>query len=231
MATAPVLCKGATSSNEVLPLSVTSSGELNIASSGGLSVSGSVSVSNFPATQAISAASLPLPSLAATSTLQTTGNASLATIAGDTTSLDGKFPSQGQALSAASIPVVIASDQSAFAVSSTQSASSSQTSIASLSTGTTDTGSAIDTAGYSKVGIIVESDQSDTTVQLRWSHDGSNWYRLEAARTVDTIAAVESGGSSQNTLYFNSSPVAKYVQVLVRAGAATTNAEVLVNLH
>lgn len=36
----------------------------------------------------------------------------LGTIAGDTTSLDGKVPSQGQALMAASLPVVVASDQS-----------------------------------------------------------------------------------------------------------------------
>lgn len=39
----------------------------------------------------ISAAALPLPSGAATSANQTTGNASLATIAGDTTSIDGKI--------------------------------------------------------------------------------------------------------------------------------------------
>jgi len=75
-------------------------------------VSGSVSVSNFPATQTvdgtvavsgtvsvdgsgvtqpISASALPLPSGASTSALQTAGNSSLATIAGDTTSLDGKI--------------------------------------------------------------------------------------------------------------------------------------------
>lgn len=40
----------------------------------------SVSVSNFPATQAISAVSLPLPTGASTSALQTSGNASLASI-------------------------------------------------------------------------------------------------------------------------------------------------------
>lgn len=43
-------------------------------------VSGSVSVSNLPATQPISAASLPLPAGAATSAKQDTGNASLASI-------------------------------------------------------------------------------------------------------------------------------------------------------
>jgi hypothetical protein len=54
-------------------------------------VSGTVSVDNFPATQPISAVALPLPTGASTDTLQTAGNASLTTIAGDTTSLDGKI--------------------------------------------------------------------------------------------------------------------------------------------
>jgi len=40
-------------------------------------VSGAVDVNNFPTTQAISATALPLPALASTSTLQTTGNTSL----------------------------------------------------------------------------------------------------------------------------------------------------------
>lgn len=72
----------------------------------------SVGVNNFPATQAISAAALPLPSGASTSALQTTGNTSLATIASNT-------PAVGQALMAASSPVVIASNQSAIPVTGT----------------------------------------------------------------------------------------------------------------
>ena len=60
----------------------------------------------------ISATSLPLPSGAATSANQTTANSSLSTIAGDTTSIDGKTPSLGQAAMAASVPIAIASDQS-----------------------------------------------------------------------------------------------------------------------
>lgn len=52
----------------------------------------------------VSAASLPLPSGAAT-------EATLSTVAGDTTSLDTKVPSQGAAVTAASLPVNIASDQ------------------------------------------------------------------------------------------------------------------------
>lgn len=63
-----------------------------------------LSISNFPATQPISAASLPLPTGASTSALQTTGNTSLATIAANT-------PALGQALAAASSPVVLTAAQ------------------------------------------------------------------------------------------------------------------------
>lgn len=52
----------------------------------------------------VSASSLPLPTGAAT-------ESTLSTVAGDTTSLDSKLPSQGAALTAASLPVNIASDQ------------------------------------------------------------------------------------------------------------------------
>lgn len=50
---------------------------------GSLTGGGNVTVNNFPATQPISAASLPLPTGASTSALQTSGNSSL-------TSIDGK---------------------------------------------------------------------------------------------------------------------------------------------
>lgn len=55
-------------------------------------------------TQPISAASLPLPSGASTSALQTTGNTSLS-------SIDTKTPALGQALAAASVPVVLTAAQ------------------------------------------------------------------------------------------------------------------------
>jgi hypothetical protein len=58
----------------------------------------------------VSASSLPLPTGAATAAKQDTGNTSLA-------SIDTKTPSLGQALMAASSPVVIASNQSTLPVS------------------------------------------------------------------------------------------------------------------
>ena len=63
-------------------------------------------------TQPVSATALPLPTGAATSALQTTGNASLSTIAGDTTSIDGKLPTTlGQKGVGASLAVVLATSQ------------------------------------------------------------------------------------------------------------------------
>lgn len=57
----------------------------------------------------VSAVSLPLPTGGATSALQTTGNTSLA-------SIDTKTPALGQAVMASSVPVVLASNQSAVPV-------------------------------------------------------------------------------------------------------------------
>lgn len=102
---------------------------------GSITVDGSVSISNFPATQVVntgltqpltdaqlrsapvsvtgtfwqatqpvSAASLPLPTNAATSSLQSTANTSLA-------SIDTKIPALGQALAASSTPVVLPAAQ------------------------------------------------------------------------------------------------------------------------
>lgn len=64
-------------------------------------------------TQPISAASLPLPSGASTSALQTTGNTSLS-------SIDGKLATLGQKAMTGSLPVVLASDQSNVPINNNQ---------------------------------------------------------------------------------------------------------------
>lgn len=63
-----------------------------------------VNIGNLPATQPVSAVTLPLPTGASTSALQTTTNSSLS-------SLDTKIPAQGQALATASLPVVLTAVQ------------------------------------------------------------------------------------------------------------------------
>lgn len=70
----------------------------NVTPAGGLQVDGSA------VTQPVSVASLPLPSGGSTAALQTSGNASLATLATN-------LPVQGQALAAASMPVVLTAAQ------------------------------------------------------------------------------------------------------------------------
>lgn len=63
-----------------------------------------VAVTQSTSPWVVSAASLPLPTGASTAALQTTGNASLS-------SIDGKLPALGQALAAASVPVVLTAAQ------------------------------------------------------------------------------------------------------------------------
>lgn len=82
--------------------------------SGAVPVSGPLTDTQLRAAAvAVSLATQPLPDGAATSALQTSGNASLA-------SLDSKTPALGQALAAASSPVVIASNQTAIPFNITQ---------------------------------------------------------------------------------------------------------------
>lgn len=83
-----------------------------VVSLGSTTITGTVAVTQSTSPWVISAASLPLPTGASTSALQTTGNTSLA-------SIDTKTPALGQALMAASSPVVIASNQSAIPVTGT----------------------------------------------------------------------------------------------------------------
>lgn len=69
-----------------------------------LTLTGLLRVDGSNVTQPISATSLPLPTGAATSALQVTGNTSLG-------SIDLKTPALGQALAAASVPVVLTASQ------------------------------------------------------------------------------------------------------------------------
>lgn len=78
-----------------------------------LTLSGLLRVDGSGVTQPISATTLPLPTGASTSALQTTGNSTLLTIS-------GQLPTTlGQKAMAASLAVVIASDQTAIPVSGT----------------------------------------------------------------------------------------------------------------
>jgi hypothetical protein len=75
-----------------------------------VSAANALKVDGSGVTQPVSAVSLPLPTGASTSALQTSGNTSLS-------SIDTKTPALGQTTMAASSPVVIASNQSVLRVS------------------------------------------------------------------------------------------------------------------
>jgi hypothetical protein len=83
--------------------------DVKVAPSGAVAIDGAVTVSNFPATQPVSAVALPLPAGAAT-------EATLATRLAEAT-FTARTPTLGQKTATASSPVVLASDQPALPVS------------------------------------------------------------------------------------------------------------------
>ena len=250
MATQPVLIKSVDSSNNILPVSLTASGEVNISSSslateatqsamsskfpsslGQTTKSASMSVTLASDQDVLSTSSSQLPSGLG----QTTKSASMSvTLASDQDVLStssSQLPSSlGQTTKSASMSVTLASDQGTISTSSTLDSSSSSSSLT-ITSGSTDTSVSKDTAGYSKVGIVVESDKTDTEVQLKWSHDNVTYYPVESKQVVLSIPEV-GGGSASNTAYYLASPVAKYVRVDIKNAAATSaSVKCLVNLH
>lgn len=218
--TTPVLIKGIDSNGDVRVASLSTSGEMNIAAASALSVTGSsVSVDNFPATQAISAVSLPLAPLASTSTLQTTNTAAI-------TTMSGKLPATlGSKTSATSLSITMSSDEPAIDVNSVIASASSEGSLT-ISGGASDTTQFKDTAGYTSVGVIVTSDQTDTQTGLEWSHDNVTYYAVEQGVAIGSVAGL---GATENITYFKVGVLAKYVRAHVKATTACTS-KVLINL-
>ncbi len=218
--TTPVLCRGMDSNGDVLSMSLSTSGAMNIASASALDVSGSsISVSNLPATQAVSAVSLPLPSGASTSGLQTTGNTAI-------TTMSGKLPaSLGSKTSATSLSITMSSDEPAIDVNSVIASVSSEASLTILA-GASDTTTFKDTAGYTSVGVIATSTQTDTKVGLEWSHDNSTYYAVEQGLTIPSVIGL---GATENVSYFKVGVLAKYVRVHIKATTACSS-KVLINL-
>jgi hypothetical protein len=203
--------------NNELIVDVTQSGPLPI------SLSGSVSVANFPATQAVtgtffqatqpvSAASLPLPSGASTSALQTTGNTSLSSVDSKLTTLNAKdfstaalqtlgnagltsidatlvgitnkTPTLGQKPSSGSSPVVIASDQSSIPVTQTEIYITGQ---ATLTAGNniflSSAGTgSSDAQGFKSGSVQILSSASSGTIIFEHSNDNLNWQFMPVFR-------------------------------------------------
>ena len=219
--TTPVLCRGISSTGNVISMSLSSSGEMNIASASALDVTGSsVSVDNFPVTQAISAAALPLPAGASSSALQSSNTAAI-------TTMSGKLPaSLGSQTSAASLSVTMSSDESPIDVTSVIASVSSDSGSLSISGAGSNTSQSKDTAGYTSVGVIVTSDQTDTQAGLEWSHDDVTYHAVEQGVTIPSVIGL---GATENVTYFKVGVLAKYVRVHVKATTACS-AKVLINL-
>ena len=103
-------------------------------------VSGSVAVTNLPATQPVSAASLPLPTGAATASAQATEVASLATLVTNSPALaSGRVPVDGsgvtQPISAAALPLPTSAATSALQTTGNTSVASIDTKTPALASG------------------------------------------------------------------------------------------------
>ncbi len=184
----------------------------------------------------VSAASLPLPAGAATSANQTTGNTSLSTIAGDTTSLDGKIPSQGAATTANSTPVNIASDQtvpisaaslplpSGAATSANQSTANSSLSTIAGDTTSIDgkTPSLGSATSANSVPVVIASDQSDISID-----DGGNSLTVDAVQLdIDDLTfASDKVDASGSTLGANSGTDIGDVTINNASGASAVNVQ------
>lgn len=192
-----------------------------------------VVIASDQSTVPVSAASLPLPAGAATSALQTTGNTSLSSIATNTSNtatntsstatntsaISGKLPAVlGQTTSAASLAVVLASDQSPVPVANTQAGKTSITLVRVDYSSTP-----ITTGAYVTIATIPTKDVSEISV-----FDSSGQTLVLAFHTVFTTidqAYIFPGGNGTIPLLI---PLATVVQVKAISADATVG-ELIIN--
>lgn len=194
----------ALSPNTPLPAGTNALGTVTAVQSSGANLH--VDVDNFPATQPISAVSLPLPTGAATSALQTTGNTSL-------NSIDTKTPALGQAAMASSSPVVVASDQSNLPVLASADSSTSGTLGALNATVVLSSMHGLSSVLFQLTGTWVG------TVLAEASIDGTDWTTVNTAPIPG--GTLVSTGATANGLYRGAS-VAAYTSYRLRMSAYTS---------
>lgn len=153
-----------------------------------------------------------LPSGASTSVLQTAGNVSVA-------SIDIKTPALGQALAAASAPVVLTAAQittltplASVAISNLPAVQTIQPLAAIVATGSVTSAVALftqDCASYQSVSVHITAIPAGNVVSFQISNDNVNWYNCACMPGGDlisilaTTAAVAGPYSSQlNSRYF-----------------------------
>lgn len=200
------------------------SGGTNVAT---VSSGGALKVDGSAVTQPVSAASLPLPSGAATSALQTTGNTSLS-------SIDGKTPALGQALAAASTPVVLTAAQmttltptAGVALDATLTGGTQQSKITDGSTVASVVSGDSGNNGLAVVPARKEVSFTTTTVQAVASTDVSNYKSVSVQiNTQGTTSTVTFQGSNDNSTWVNVALLGVGVFGGAAASTSTTNASV-----
>ena len=186
-------------------------------------VSGTVNANAGTGTFAVSAVSLPLPSGAATSALQTTGNTSLS-------SIDGKTPSLGQALMAASVPVAIASNQSAVSVSGTVAVSNAFALDATLTGGGqksqvtdgTNSAAVVNAAPTTQYGLVVRNVPAAATAPsaVQLSDGLASYTAAKTGQLPTSLGQTTAAGSVSVTLPSDKATAAAPLGVQLSDGSA-----------
>ncbi len=183
-----------------------------------------VSGTFFQATQPISAASLPLPSGAATDSNQSTANGHLGDLAGCVNSagsqLDVKIATDAAGLALASGQTTannhLSSIDSALAGTISVSSGVSRTS-GSLKSGVAvtsgDTTSAIDANNYNKIVVYGESSDNAQQLILQVSDDSTNWYDSDSFIYAN---------SSNGHYYYAFDACARYYRIKYNSSATET---------
>lgn len=186
----------------------------------------------------ITVASLPIPSGAATSALQTTGNTSLNTIATNT-------PALGQALAAASIPVVLTTAQltiltpvSTVTANAGTNLNTSALALDATLTGGTQKTKLIDTGGTNvaiiSAGGALKVDASATTQPVSATQSGT--WTVQPGNTANTTAWKVDGSAVTQPISAASLPLPttaststlqSSVQGSVAAGTSATNSNLI----
>ncbi len=116
---------------------------------------------------------------------------------------------KGQALMAASFPVVLASDQSSIPVSTAGANTSNNTDTLSPGAGGTATSTAVDMDGFTNLTIFGSSDNNADPIELELSHNNSTWVK----DSFHYIATVPNGSSVNYSVNISNSG-ARYWRVI-----------------
>jgi hypothetical protein len=182
------LPSGAATAAKQPALGTAGSASADVLSVQGVASMTALKVDGSAVTQPVSAASLPLPAGAATSALQSTGNTSVA-------SVDTKTPALGQALAAASVPVVLTALQ-----------------VTALTPPTT-------------VGLVAGSAVIGAVTPAAATTGGATPYQLISAASTNATSVKASAGTVYGMMLFNANAAVRYVKFYDKASSPTVGTD------